>query len=130
MRLVAPLRDRVIVHVDLHETTDSDETEYRPALAARDGTASVPGEISGGFYLVADSAGQIIGSPTIAPGIIAYPVERLGLCLSMAPAAFRTITEVYPDSPRATPEQCIVAQVTAARSAIAYALRHRTPARR
>ncbi len=45
MRLVAPLRERVRVHIDLHETTDSDESEFRPALAARDGVAYVPGEI-------------------------------------------------------------------------------------
>ena len=56
MRLIAPLRDRVLVHVDLHETTDSDETEFRPALAARDGKPSEPGEIPDGFYLVDDSA--------------------------------------------------------------------------
>ncbi|WNZ59997.1 M14 family metallocarboxypeptidase [Myxococcus sp. MxC21-1] len=43
MRLVAPLRDRVLVHVDLHETTDSDEAEFRPALAARDGKPFEPG---------------------------------------------------------------------------------------
>lgn len=30
MRLMAPLRDRVLVHVDLHETTDSDESEFPP----------------------------------------------------------------------------------------------------
>ncbi|MBA2542752.1 MAG: succinylglutamate desuccinylase/aspartoacylase family protein, partial [Deltaproteobacteria bacterium] len=54
-RLVAPFRDRVIVHVDLHETTDSDETEFRPALAARDGKPHEPGEIPDGFYTVGDS---------------------------------------------------------------------------
>ena len=54
MRLVAPLR--VLVHVDLHETTDSDESEFRPALAARDGVPFEPGEIPDGFYVVGDSA--------------------------------------------------------------------------
>ena len=49
--VVAPLRGRVLVHVDLHETTDTDETEFRPALAARDGVAYEPGEIPDGFYL-------------------------------------------------------------------------------
>jgi len=29
IRFVAPWRERVLVHVDLHETTDSDETEHR-----------------------------------------------------------------------------------------------------
>jgi len=55
MRLVAPLRGKVLVHIDLHETTDSDETEFRPALAARDGKPSEPGEIPDGFYLVDDT---------------------------------------------------------------------------
>ena len=43
LRLVAPLRARILVHIDLHETTDSDETEFRPALAARDGKDYEPG---------------------------------------------------------------------------------------
>src|SRR5260221_13398337 len=55
MRLVAPFRNGVLVHIDLHETTDTDESEFRPALAARDGVAFVPGEIPDGFYLVDDS---------------------------------------------------------------------------
>lgn len=36
MRLVAPLRDQVLVHIDLHETTDTDETKFRPALVVRE----------------------------------------------------------------------------------------------
>ena len=31
-----------MVHVDLHETTDTDETEFRPAKAARDGEYIAP----------------------------------------------------------------------------------------
>lgn len=34
-----------LVHVDLHETTDSDESEFRPALAARDSRPFEPGAI-------------------------------------------------------------------------------------
>ncbi|MFX7265521.1 hypothetical protein ABTI85_21075, partial [Acinetobacter baumannii] len=29
LRLIAPLRERVLVHIDLHETTDTDESEFR-----------------------------------------------------------------------------------------------------
>jgi len=148
MRLVAPFRDRVLVHIDLHETTDTDESEFRPALAARDGVAHEPGEIPDGFYLVddsenpqpafqqavltevakithiaaADQHGQIIGSPAAAPGVINYPLKQLGLCGSITPAPYKTTTEVYPDSPRATPEQCNAAQVAAVRAAIEFAL--------
>src|ERR1700677_2601696 len=150
MRFVAPFRDRVLVHIDLHETTDTDESEFRPALAARDGVAHVPDEIPDGFYLVDDSEhpqpafqqaviaavaqvthiapgdrkGEIIGSPVVAPGVINYPLERLGLCASITAASYKTTTEVYPDSPRTTPEQCIGAQVTAVCAAIDFALAH------
>jgi len=149
MQLVAPLRDRFLVHIDLHETTDSDETEFRPELAARDGKPFEPDGIPDGFYLVgdaedpqpefqqaviaavarvthiapADANGEIIGSPVVSPGIINYPVKALGLCTSITNARYRTITEVYPDSPRATPEQCNAAQVAAVRAAIDFALR-------
>jgi hypothetical protein len=148
MRLVAPVGERVLVHVDLHETTDTDESEFRPALAARDGVAFVPGEIPDGFYLVDDSAhpqpafqqaiidavarvahiapaderGEIIGSPVVAPGVIQYQLSQLGLCAGITGAPYKTTTEVYPDSPRATPEQCNAAQVAAVCAAIDFAL--------
>jgi hypothetical protein len=148
LRLVAPLRERVLMHIDLHETTDTDETEFRPALAARDGVSCKPGEIPDGFYLVddsenpqpafqqaviaavakvthiapADEHGQIIGSPMVAPGVIEYPLSQLGLCAGITAATYKTTTEVYPDSPRATPEQCNAAQVAAVCAAIDFAL--------
>lgn len=148
LRLVAPVRERVLVHIDLHETTNTDESEFRPALAARDGVAFIPGMIPDGFYVVDDTEtprtdfqsavieavskithiappdadGKIIGSPVVAPGVIQYPLKRLGLCAGITDAAFRTTTEVYPDSPHATPEQCIQAQVTAVCAAINFAL--------
>jgi len=149
-QLIDPLRDRVLVHIDLHETTDSDETEFRPALAARDGTANEPGTIPDGFYLVDDAAApqpafqqaviaavarvthiapaddknEIIGSPVVAPGVIEYELVKLGLCAGMTSATFKTTTEVYPDSPRATPAQCNAAQVAAVRAALDFALAH------
>jgi hypothetical protein len=148
VRLVAPLRDRFVAHVDLHETTDSDESEFRPALAARDGQPFEPGEIPDGFYLVDDSEkpqpefqqaiiaavakvthiapadrnGEIIGSTVVAPGIIRYPLKQLGLCAGVTNAPYTTTTEVYPDSPRATPEQCNAAQVAAVCAAIDFVL--------
>lgn len=139
MRLVAPLVGQFAAHIDLHETTDSDESEYRPAVAARDGKPFEPARIPDGFYLVddsanpqpafqqaiiaaveqvthiapADEAGGIIGSPLVAHGVIHYAMKELGLCAGVSGARFTTTTEVYPDSPRATPEQCIAAQVAA-----------------
>lgn len=139
-----------LLHIDLHETTDSDESEFRPALAARDGKVYEPDIIPDGFYLVADSAnpqlafqqaiiaavegvthiappdekGEIIGSPVVGPGVIEYPLAELGLCPSITDAHFKTTTEVYPDSPRCTPEMCNRAQVTAICAALDYALTH------
>lgn len=148
MKLIEPLRDRVLVHVDLHETTDTDESEFRPALAARDGEDYEPGTIPDGFYLVddteqptpafqqalinavekvthiapADEKGEIIGSEVVSPGVIRYPLRPLGLCAGMTNARYKTTTEVYPDSPHATPEQCNDAQVAAVCAAIEFVL--------
>ncbi|ESQ81347.1 hypothetical protein AEYBE204_03115 [Asticcacaulis sp. YBE204] len=150
MRLIAPLRGQFLLHIDLHETTDSDASEFRPALAARDGQTYETEEIPDGFYLVDDSQnprpdfqkaiieavatithiappdaeGAIIGSPVIAPGVIAYPVAEFGLCTSITGARYTTITEVYPDSPLASPEQCNAAQVAAVCAALDYGLGH------
>lgn len=149
--LLAPLRGQVLIHVDLHETTDTDESEFRPALAARDGVAFEPGGIPDGFYLVddserpqpgfqqaviaavervthiapADADGEMIGSPVVAHGVIEYPVAELGLCAGITDARYVTTTEVYPDSPRTTPAECNAAQVASIVSALDYALAHR-----
>lgn len=137
-----------LVHIDLHETTDSDNTEFGPAKSARDGEIYEEGVIPDGFYLVADSEnrrlafqeaiisaveqvthiaspdekGEIIASPVIAHGVIEYPSARLGLCTSITNARFKTTTEVYPDSARVTPEICNQAQTTAVRAALDFAL--------
>ena len=39
------------------------------------------------------------------------PARLIGLCMGAMDAGYATTTEVYPDSPSATPEQCIQAQV-------------------
>lgn len=148
-RLVHDVADRYLLHIDLHETTDSDESEFRPALAARDGQVFQPDLVPDGFYLVADveepqlafqqaiisavetithiaapdAGGRIIGSPVILPGVIAYPGAELALCTSITAARFRTTTEVYPDSIRTTPDICVRAQVTAIRTALDFALK-------
>ena len=146
--LVREVGGPYLLHIDLHETTDSDEVEFRPALAARDGKAFEPGTIPDGFYLVADrakaevafqsavldavrevapiapadSAGRIIGEPVVRPGLITYPYRDLGLCAGVTNARFTTTTEVYPDSPRVTPAICNLAQVTATAAALEFAL--------
>ena len=149
MRLVAQHQGQYgqfAAHIDLHETTDTDESEYRPAVAARDGKVFEPGSIPDGFYLVddtenpqpafqqaiieavsrvthiapADEQNEIIGSPVVAPGVIRYAMKSMGLCAGISGARYTTTTEVYPDSPRATPEQCIEAQVAAVCAAVEF----------
>ena len=149
MRLVAQHQAQYgpfAAHIDLHETTDTDESEYRPAVAARDGKVFEPGSIPDGFYLVddadnpqpafqqaiieavsrvthiasADEKNEIIGTPVVAPGVIHYPMKQWGLCAGISGARYTTTTEVYPDSPRATPEQCIAAQVAAMCAAVEF----------
>jgi hypothetical protein len=148
MRMVSGLGVEFLVHLDLHETTDSDEQEFRPALAARDGKAFEPGTVPDGFYTVADSEnpqpefqaaiiagvervthiapadekGSIIGVPVTQRGVIHYPFAKLGLCASVTGARFTSTTEVYPDSPRVTPHLCNAAQVAAVRAALDHAL--------
>jgi hypothetical protein len=152
MRLIAPLRGQFAIHIDLHETTNTDESEFRPALAARDGKPFEPGHIPDGFYLVGDAAnpqpqfqqaiiaavsqvthiapvdehGEIIGCKAVSPGVIQYNMQALGLCASISGARYTTTTEVYPDSPRATPENCITAQVAAVCSGIDFLIENGT----
>ena len=99
------------------------------ARAARDGKTYEPGLIPDGFYLVTDTenlrlefqqaiiraveavtpiappdaAGEIIGCPVLSPGVIAYPQAAYGMCAAITGAPYTTTTEVYPDSPQATP---------------------------
>lgn len=148
LRLIAPLRGQFAAHMDLHETTDTDESEYRPAVAARDGKPFEPSRIPDGFYAVddtanpqpafhqailaaveqvthiapADETNEIIGSPLVAPGVIRYAMTALGLCASISGARYTCTTEVYPDSPRATPAQCVAAQVAAVCAAVEFVL--------
>ncbi|MCC4772264.1 M14 family metallocarboxypeptidase [Vibrio cyclitrophicus] len=147
--LVASL-PKVLVHVDLHETTDSDETEFRPALAARDGIEYIEGMIPDGFYTVgdtenpqpefqaaviasvekvthiapADDEGKIIGSDVTQHGVINYPMKKLGLCGSVTDCKYGTTTEVYPDSDKVTDEECNDAQVAAVTGALDYVIQH------
>jgi hypothetical protein len=139
-------RGRVDLHIDLHETTDTDNSEFGPAKAARDGVAFEAHDIPDGFYLVADSErpepefqralidalrqvthiaepdaeGRIIGAALEQDGVIKLAKRSSGLCGGMTDARFVTTTEVYPDSPAASPARCNDAQVAAVRAAIAY----------
>lgn len=135
-------------HFDLHETTDTDNTVFRPALEQRDGIKQELWEIPDGFYVVgdtenpqkdfqravieavkkvthiapADSDGRIIGEKIEQEGVINYPLKKLHLCAGFSNAPYTTTTEVYPDSPRVTPQICIDAQIAAVRGGLDYLL--------
>ncbi|MDO9603392.1 hypothetical protein [Hydrogenophaga sp.] len=118
MRLVTPWQAQFAAPMDLHETTDTDESGYRPALAARDGKPFEPDTVPDGFYLVddtdnpqpafqqaileaverfthiapAEGKGEIIGSPAVARGAIRYPFKALCLCAGITGARYTSTT--------------------------------------
>eukprot|EP00930_Biecheleria_cincta_P083368 TRINITY_DN72951_c0_g1_i1.p1 TRINITY_DN72951_c0_g1~~TRINITY_DN72951_c0_g1_i1.p1 ORF type:complete len:319 (-),score=32.02 TRINITY_DN72951_c0_g1_i1:17-973(-) len=147
MKLLPGLNvDQWTCHLDLHETTDSDKLEFRPARGARDGEKTYDDHIPDGFYLVGDSEcpqddflesiiesvrkvthiappdsnGALLGKPVHSDGVIVLPTKSLGLCGGMTNATFSATTEVYPDSESATEEQCNLAQVTAVTAALEH----------
>ena len=146
MACVAAQAGEVALHIDLHETTDTDNSEFGPAKAARDGGVFHWDPIPDGFYLVgdterpapafqraliqavqqvthiaeADARGCILGEAVQQHGVINYAKRTLGLCGAMTAARFVTTTEVYPDSPTASPVQCNAAQVAAVNAAIEF----------
>jgi hypothetical protein len=148
LKAIASLDTDFIMHMDLHETTDTDNSIFRPAKAARDGKEEEFSEIPDGFYLVGDtrnpqpawqkaiidevrkithiappdSEGQIIGVPLEQEGVINYDKKKLFLCGGFSNADYVTTTEVYPDSPTATPAICIKAQVAAIKGGIDFLL--------
>ncbi len=138
-----------LAHFDLHETTDTDNSVFRPALKQRDGVPQELWEIPDGFYVVGDTKNpcpefqrsiikkvktvthiapydenkKIIGVDVEQEGVINYPIKDLHLCSGFSDAQFTTTTEVYPDSPRATPAICIAAQIAAIEGGLDYLLK-------
>ena len=137
------------MHIDLHETTDTDNDEFRPALAARDAVVHDNWHIPDGFYTVGDTDrpepefqkavirsveqvthiappdenGKIIGEEMQHWGVIDYAAKPLGLCMGMTDARYVTTTEVYPDSPKVDDVNCIIAQVAAVTGGLDYLLK-------
>ena len=148
MNYVQELGIKINVHVDLHETTDTDNSEFRPALAARDATTHDNWNIPDGFYLVGDTLkpvaefqrhviesvekvthiapsdenGRLIGVQQAQTGVINYATVELGLCAGFSRSEYCTTTEVYPDSPLVDEANCVDAQVAAVVGALSYFL--------
>ncbi|ACJ28538.1 Conserved hypothetical protein [Shewanella piezotolerans WP3] len=145
---LAPINEQIFAHIDLHETTDTDNSEFRPALAARDASVHDNWNIPDGFYLVgdtinpqaafqkaiiteveqvthiapADDNDKLIGVELAQFGVINYATKALGLCAGLSAAKYVTTTEVYPDSPLVDDENCIIAQVAAITGGLDYLL--------
>ena len=144
MKLVSDLE--FLMHIDLHETTDTDNSEFRPALGARDAVDHKEWAIPDGFYTVGDTlkpcpefqkaiiqsvekvthiappdeTGRLIGELLQQKGVINYATKALGLCAGLTNAKFVSTTEVYPDSPKVDAENCIQAQVAAVTAALDF----------
>ncbi|MFT5852255.1 MAG: hypothetical protein ACI87J_002231 [Colwellia sp.] len=151
MAFVAGLDTDINVHIDLHETTDTDNSVFRPALSARDAIEQKSWDIPDGFYLVgnslnpqvkfqqaiikavnavthialADENSKLIGEVLEQFGVINYAGKELGLCMGLTDATYVTTTEVYPDSPKVDDENCILAQVTAITGALDFIINER-----
>ncbi|HMQ09924.1 MAG TPA: M14 family zinc carboxypeptidase [Oligoflexia bacterium] len=149
MQVVKEYGQNILVHFDLHETTDTDATEFTPALAARDGKIIQRDIVPDGFYLVADrenycpkfhkaiidqvrtvthiakadQQGNILDVEVDQEGVIQYEARKLHLCSAMSQPQYSTTTEVYPDSPKVNAENCILAQVMAIIGGLEYLLK-------
>jgi hypothetical protein len=148
MTAVESMNVKIFAHIDLHETTDTDNSVFRPALEKRDAVKQEVWDIPDGFYLVGDSEnpkadfqkamidavrkvthiapadenGKLIGKAIEQEGVINYPVKKLNLCAGLSDADYCSTTEVYPDSPKVTDEDCVVAQVAAVCGGLNYLL--------
>lgn len=135
-----------VMHMDLHETTDTDVTTFGPALAARNGIEVEETTIPDGFYVVADSnrpapefnlaivhgvekvthlipeSDTCLGEVVVQRACFAAPARQLGLCMGLTTAPYVCTTEVYPDSATVTDEECTLAQVEAVTSGLDYVL--------
>jgi hypothetical protein len=146
MQYLSSNQASIVAHIDLHETTDTDNTEFRPALSARDAVDHDNWHIPDGFYSVGDierpapefqaaiirsvenvthiappaSDGKIIGENLEQWGVINYAAKALGLCMGITDAPYVSTTEVYPDSPRVDDETCIQAQIAALLGGLDY----------
>lgn len=137
---------KIFAHFDLHETTDTDNTIFRVNLELRDAKKKEFSEIPDGFYVVgdtsnpqsefqkavidsvrkvthiapADEKGMLIGVKLESEGVVNYDMKKLFLCGGFSNAEYSTTTEVYPDSPRVTDENCNDAQVAAVCGGLDY----------
>lgn len=146
MAYISSLGITFLAHLDLHETTNTDNSVFRPALASKEAIELDQWDIPDGFYLVGDSEnpvpefqkaiiqqvekvthiaptdaeGKIIGIKAEQHGVINYETRKLGLCSGFTGVKYSSTTEVYPDSAKVNDENCIIAQVAAIEGALKF----------
>ena len=146
MAYIESLDISFLTHLDLHETTDTDNSVFRPALAAKDAMELDHWDIPDGFYLVGntenpvpkfqkaiiqaveqvthiaptDEKGEMIGNKVEQHGVINYETRKLGLCAGFSGTKYNSTTEVYPDSPKVDDENCILAQVAVVKGSLEF----------
>ena len=145
---------QLLLHMDLHETTDTDNTEFTPAKFARDGLTEDKFEkyydIPDGFYVYGDSnrkkpqddfskflISQVEKITHIAPPdeegcIVGEKIAHRGVLLAPGEgtadahtgAMYVTTTEVYPDSEKTNDDECNRAQAAAVCAGIEFAAKN------
>ncbi len=140
MNFIEEYKNSILAHFDLHETTNSDMTEFRPALKAKEGIDLFSGDIPDGFYILGskyhfnenfekaiirsveqvthivplDKDGKLIGENALSQGIANIDTHEVqGVCFALTKVPYAITTEVYPDSPNTNEEECNNAQVAA-----------------
>jgi hypothetical protein len=149
IHFVQPYINNIIAHFDLHETTDTDASEFHPAIAARNGADFHPIKIPDGFYLIEDSErpepefqasiikhvkkmtriaqpdrqGTLFGTRFSQPGVVPQAIRPLGLCGGITKCRYHVTTEVYPDSVKTDRSTCEEVQVGAVIAGLNYLMR-------
>jgi hypothetical protein len=146
MKFLDKYKNNVLAHFDLHETTNTDDTEFRPAKLAKDGTMLFSGGIPDGFYIIGDKLskqsefykeviksfkvqthiapvdenGLLLGELLYMEGVVLLDAKKYGVCAAYTNAKYSITTEVYPDSSKVTHKECTKAQVAAVKGGIEY----------
>ena len=71
-----------------------------------------------------DDDGEIMGWDVQQEGVVFLSTRKYSVCSSVTDSRFAVTTEVYPDSAKATDEQCNAAQVACVVAALDFLIKH------
>jgi hypothetical protein len=152
MNALSKYQNQISAHFDLHETTDSDVTEFRPALIAKNGFDKKPSkDIPDGFYVLgthnnsdldfqqaiitsvekvtqiapSDENGNLIGEKSTSKGVANIDTKKYkGVCFAQTGTKYAVTTEMYPGK-NVNSEKCNNAQVAAVVGGIEWLLHNK-----